>query len=177
MSVILLFLEFLATSSLSYRVILKYMSALKYMFARYGWLSSVLEAPKVRRMLDRIKLSTRQAPSPKMVFSSQICEISRWCDYFPDPMVYQAAFLLAFYAFLCISNIACCFQNAFDPTRHLKWAIIYKLLRNDTLSSCHRSMTHLCAQCTHSSPLSALLLPFQPHLCWFPSKTFLHRHC
>ena len=83
-SVILLFLEFFTTSSISYQVILSYMSALKYMFARFGWNSSTLEAPIIRRMLDGIKLSTHQVASPKSVFSlAEIREIARFCDFFP----------------------------------------------------------------------------------------------
>ena len=118
--VVLLFLEFLASQTLSYRVILNYVSALKYMFTRYAWHTKVLDLPIVRRMLDGIKLTVRQAPLPKMIFSlAQVSEILHLSSSFPDSFVYRSAFLLAFYAFFRISNIAPPFQKSFDPSRHL----------------------------------------------------------
>ena len=115
-----MFLEFLASNALSHCVILNYISALKYMFSRYGWQSNALEAPLVRRMFDGIKLSTRNVTAPKVVFYlHQIRQIAQLCAFFHDPLMYRAAYLLAFYAFLRISNIAPSFQRAFDPTHHL----------------------------------------------------------
>ena len=90
------------------------------MFTRYGWHTQVLDSPIVRRMLDGITLTVRHAPLPKMVFSlPQVSQILHLCITFPDPFVYRSAFLLAFYAFFRISNIAPPFQKSFDPTRHL----------------------------------------------------------
>ena len=118
---ILLFLEFLASHTLSHRVILNYVSALKFMFTRYGWQSQALDSPIVKRMLDGIKLTVRHTPLPKSLFSlSQIHQILQLCSHFSDPLVYRSAFLLAFYAFFRISNVAPRpFQKLFDPSRHL----------------------------------------------------------
>ena len=117
---ILLFLEFLASHTLSHHVILNYVSAHKFMFTRYGWQHQALDSPIVRRMLDGIKLTVRHIPLPKSLFSlSQIHQILQLCSYFPDPLVYRSAFLLAFYAFFRISNVAPPFQKSFDSSHHL----------------------------------------------------------
>ena len=106
--------------TLSHRVILNYISALKYMFARYGWNSEIFQAPLIQRMLQGIRLTTRQVISPKGVFTlPQLKSIIYACAHFPDPLLYRSAFLLAFYAFYRISNIAPPFSKAFDPSRHL----------------------------------------------------------
>ena len=115
---ILLFLEFLASHG--HRVILNYVSALKFMFTRYGWQSQALDSPIVKRMLDGIKLTVRHTPLPKSLFSlSQIHQILQLCSQFPDPLVYRSAFLLAFYAFFRISNVAPPFRNPLIP--HVIW--------------------------------------------------------
>ena len=53
----MVFLEFLAANTLSFRVLMNYVSALKYMFARYAWSMDVFEKPIVKRMLRGINYS------------------------------------------------------------------------------------------------------------------------
>ena len=119
---LLLFLEFLASQSLSSRVILNYMSALKHYFLRYSWRAGVLSSPLVISMLKGIKLSVHKPPTPKMLFIlGHLREISGLCEYFPSPITYRAAFLTAFYGFLRISNIAPLtplFRKLFDASKH-----------------------------------------------------------
>ena len=111
-SLILLFLEFLASHSLSYRVILNYISVMKHMFLR-----TALDCSVIRRMLNGIKLLVRHQPLPKSVFTlQQIKQIAVLCDSFPYPQGYRSAFLLAFYAFPPPPPP---FQKSFDPSRHL----------------------------------------------------------
>ena len=117
---VLLFLEFLSVQCISYRVICNYMSALKYFFSRYTWRAEVLSNPLLQRMLRGIRMTTYAPPSPKYVFSiHQVREISQLCDLFPHPLAYRAVFLVAFYAFFRMSNIAPTALLAFDPLRHL----------------------------------------------------------
>ena len=120
MRTVLLFTEFLASNSISYRVIMNYISALKHMFTRYGWDGSVFSAPILNSLLQSIKLSFPLTPTPKATLTlRELREISRLCDQFDCPQVYRTAFLLGFYALLRISNIAPPFQRSFDPSRHL----------------------------------------------------------
>ena len=117
---VLLFLEFLSVQCISYRVICNYMSALKYFFSRYTWRAEVLSNPLLQRMLRGIRMTTHVPPSPKYVFTiHQVREISQLCDLFPHPLAYRAVFLVTFYAFFRMSNIAPTSLLAFDPMRHL----------------------------------------------------------
>ena len=49
----------------------------------------------------------------------QIREISRLCSIFDNMLTYRSAFLLGFYGFLCISNVAPPFQKSFSVDKHL----------------------------------------------------------
>ena len=117
---VLLFLEFLAAQSMSSRVICNYISALKHYFLRYSWRAYVLEANVITNMLRGIKLSVHKPPTPKPLFTlQQLSEISRLCYYFPSPAAFRAAYLVAFFGFFRISNIAPPFRSSFDPTKQL----------------------------------------------------------
>ena len=106
-STLLVFLEFLASNAMTYRVVMNYVSALKYMFGKYGWSMHVFESPLVKRMLKGINYTVHTQPSPKGLFTLyQIREISRLCEIYESSLTYRAAFLLDFYGLLCISNIA-----------------------------------------------------------------------
>ena len=97
------------------------MASMKYMFAHYGWNSEIFQAPLIQRMLQGIRLTTRQVISPKGVFTlSQLKSIIYACAHFLDPFLYRSAFLFAFHAFFRISNIA-------PPLslRHLTLLVIY----------------------------------------------------
>ena len=116
---ILLFIEFLAANVISHRVIMNYISALKFMFSRYSWDLSVFEAPIVNQLLRGIKLSLPHNPVPKGILDlPDLRYISYLCDYFDNSPVYRSVFLLAFYALLRISNMALPFQQTFDPSKH-----------------------------------------------------------
>ena len=74
-----LFLEFLATNALSQRVIVNYVSALKFAFDSYGWCTTVFESPLIRRMLRGIKFSISKQPSPKVSSRFTRFVISPYC--------------------------------------------------------------------------------------------------
>ena len=80
----------------------------------------MFEKPIIKRLLKGINYTVRHQPSPKGLFSlTQIREISRLCDIFESSLTYRAAFLLAFFGLLRISNIAPSSSRAFDKTKHL----------------------------------------------------------
>ena len=116
---IMLFLEFLASNGMTFRVVNNYVSALKFAFATYGWDQNVFDCAWVRRLLRGIKYSCHRQPTPKALFSlPQIREIARLCEIFENTLTHRAAFLVAFYGMLRISNIAPPFSKAFDPKKH-----------------------------------------------------------
>ena len=61
-STMLVFLEFLAANALSFRVVMDYISALKYMFVKYAWSVAVFEDPMIKRMLKGISYTVRSQP-------------------------------------------------------------------------------------------------------------------
>ena len=65
-------------------------------------------------------MSLPNHPAPKGTLDlSELRHIAYLCGYFDNSQVYKSAFLLAFYAFLHISNVAPPFQRGFDPSKHL----------------------------------------------------------
>ena len=192
---LLLFLEFLVTNSLSFPVILNYISALKYAFTRYSWQVAIFQAPLVKHMLDGIKLSTHHQPAPKAVLTlQQIRDISAACDLFPHLLLFRPAFLFAFYAFLRISNLAPLSPSPLIPPVTFFGEIlnfyflaficisngpkIYRHWRSAILSSSLRSKTPLCVlwlllrlYCSHFPHILTLLS--------FPSRLvpFSHSPC
>ena len=161
-STIMVFLEFLAANAMSFRVVMNYVSALKYMFARYSWSVAVFDDPMVKRTLKGINYTVQIQPSPKGMFTLiQIREISRLCEVFESSLTYRSAFLLAFFGLLLISNIAPPYSKAFDKEKHflrqdvtfaypgthlrLKWAKNLQALREYMLLHSLVWMIHLCA--------------------------------
>ena len=119
LSTILVFLEFLVANALSDRV-MNYVLALNYTFGSYGWSIQVFYSPLVKRLLKGVNYTVQSIPNPKGLLTLlQICEISHMCEIYEASLTYRAAFLLAFYGLLRISNIAPPFSRAFDPQRHL----------------------------------------------------------
>ena len=117
---VLLFIELLASNVLSYRVFMNYISALKYMFRRYGWSCASFSHPLVLRLLKGVNYSVIPNPRPKGIFTfNQIREISSLCELFESTLTYRAAFLIAFYGLFRISNIAPQSIRLFDRARHL----------------------------------------------------------
>ena len=119
-STIITFLEFLTRNALSYRFIMNYVSVLKFHFCHYQIPTAVFEDYFVKRLLRGIQYSVPLVVRPKGLFSlSQMCEIVRICDIFENSLTYRAAFLLAFYGLLHISNIAPPTSKLFDPMKHI----------------------------------------------------------
>ena len=95
-SAIMVFLEFLAANAMTFRVVMNYVSALKYMFVRYGWSVDVFENPMIKRMLRGINYTVHTQPTPKGLFTlRQVCEISRECEIFESSLTYRAAFFIS----------------------------------------------------------------------------------
>ena len=117
---IITFLEYLFINQISYKVMLNYMSSLKSVARTYPWDISPLDNPLVGAYLRSIKINSTFSPTIRGVFDINILHsISVACDILLDPPLFRAAFLLAFFAFLRMSNIAPHSKSAFDPFRHI----------------------------------------------------------
>ena len=73
----------------------------------------------VSEYLRSISINTRFAPTPRGIFDlTTLALISQACDILVDPPLFRAIFLLAFFAFLRMSNIAPHSRFKFDAQRH-----------------------------------------------------------
>ena len=117
---ILAFLEYLYVNRISHRVILNYLASLRSLARRYDWDSTILSHQLVVSYLKSIARNTPFNPPSRGIFSLQtLTAISKACALLPDPPLFRAAFLLAFFAFLRMSNIAPHSKAQFDPMKHM----------------------------------------------------------
>ena len=116
---ILAFLEYLHINSISHKLILNYISSLKRAAVKYNWQYQVLSHRLVMEYLRSISINTRFAPIPRGIFDlPTLALISRTCDILTDPILFKSIFLLAFFAFLQMSNMAPHSRFKFDCNRH-----------------------------------------------------------
>ena len=117
---LLAFMEFLHLNSISYKVLLNYISSLKTAGRRYGWDLTPFSHHLVGSYLRSISINSTFAPTPRGIFDlTTLSAISRACDILQDPPLFRAAFLLAFFAFLRMSNIAPHSRFKFDTNKHI----------------------------------------------------------
>ena len=117
---VLAFLEFLYVINIFYKVILHYLASLRSLARRYNWDASVFSHQLVISYLKSISQNSCFNPSSRGIFSLKILSvISKACNTLFDPPLFRAAFLLAFFAFLRMSNIAPHSNGKFDPLRHI----------------------------------------------------------
>ena len=117
---ILRFLEFLRGNSISPKVIRNYLSCLRSMAKLYRIPSESLYHHSVNLYMCSITINSTFRPIPRGSFDiPTLLQISQACDSLSDPLLLRAAFLLAFFGFLRMSNIAPHSIAAFDYSRHL----------------------------------------------------------
>ena len=120
LQVILPFLEFLLQNSLSPRVIKNYLASIKAKAQLLGWSIESLNHPSIHLFFKNITIHSSFVPKYKGYFDiTTIRLISQSCAILEDPVLFRAIFLVAFHAFLRISNIAPHSRAAFSPSRHL----------------------------------------------------------
>ena len=96
-----------------------YVSVLNHYFKLFDIDTSGVVHRKVHLFIKSVSVNSVYAPKFKAVFTIPILhQLALACDSITFGQVYKAAFLLAFVAFLRLSNIAPLTSKAFDPTRH-----------------------------------------------------------
>ena len=126
---LLAFIEYLHSNSLSYKVILNYLSSLKFAARQYNWDLKIFSHHLILAYTRSISINSSFNPTPQGIFDlTTLALISKTCNILddPPPPPYRAAFLLAFFAFLRMSNVAPHSRFKFDPNRHfLRHDIIF----------------------------------------------------
>ena len=103
---ILAFLEYLHQNSLSPKVIRNYLASIKTTSIQFKIDHSALSHYTISRYLRPLSINSSFRPTPRGIFDIHtLYKISTLCDSLHDPL-FRAIFLVAFYGFLSMSNIA-----------------------------------------------------------------------
>ena len=124
---LLIFGEYLYTNNISYKVVKQYFSSLQTSAAFYAMNLEAFSHPLLSRFIRSISINSQFSPSPKGIFDIKtLYLISLSCDILPDPLLFRAIFLVAFYGFVRMSNFAPHSLSKFDPLKHfLKKDLIF----------------------------------------------------
>ena len=104
--IILAYLEYLVENKVSMAMIANNISAIKANLTLYGLEYSILDHPRVHYFMKAIRINRRLSIPKCNIMSIKDLEwLSALCDQFACGPVFRAVFLLAFFAFLRISNV------------------------------------------------------------------------
>ena len=117
---VMAYLQYLVENGVSVNMVANNISALKASFIIYQLNHSVFENPQIAYFIKALKINRPLKVVQRNVMTlSQLRALVTLCDTIHCGQVFKAAFLLAFFAFLRISNIAPHAAGAFDPSRNL----------------------------------------------------------
>ena len=120
LDVILAFLELLAQAGSRAHTLASYISALRHYFQLWDWDCKSLAHRKTQLFIKAVSCNAKYIPRFKATLSiSNLTKLATACNYIKHGPVYKAAFMLAFFAFLRVSNVAPPSATSFDPTRHI----------------------------------------------------------
>ena len=117
---IISYLEYLAQNGLSANMLANHVSAGKANFTMHGLDYSIWEHPNVRYFIKSIKINRPIKVTKKNIIDlPTLLNIVTQCDSLYMGKIFKAVFLLAFFGFLRLFNIAPHSLSTFDPSRHL----------------------------------------------------------
>ena len=117
---VLAFMEYLTQNAISPKVLQNYISSIRTVAKSYGWDTSALSHYSVSHLLRSLRINSTFSPTVRGIFDLHTLElISKSCDLLDDLKLYRAVYLLAFFAFLRMSNVAPHSRREFDPNIHL----------------------------------------------------------
>ena len=120
LSCVIAYLEFLVKNKVSVNMIANHVSALKAQFIMYGLPFHILQHPKIRYFQKSLKINRPPSSVTRNIISLPILStLVHQCSTIPFGRVFKSIFLIAFFGFLRVSNLAPHAIPAFDPTRHL----------------------------------------------------------
>ena len=117
---ILAFLEFLVKNDVSHSQVNNYISAIKHYFKLFNLSVTQCDHPHITLFTRSLRLNASYTPTTKNVIDiPTLIQISEQCEITSHPLIFRAAFLLAYFSFLRISNFVPHTISGYDPTRHL----------------------------------------------------------
>ena len=118
--IILAYLEFLVKNKVSYHMLANNLCALKANFIMYGLDHSLIDHQKVKYFMKSVKINRPLVFVPRNIMSIHMLrKLIKMCDQVPCGSVFKAVFLIAFFGFLWISNIAPHSASIFDSSGNL----------------------------------------------------------
>ena len=118
--VVLSFLECLVINDCSVSMIENYVSAIKAHFVLHDLSFTVFEHPKLKYFLKALRINRPlTVKSHNIISIDRLIDISVACEDVISGPVYRAVFLVGFFGFCRLSNLAPHSLAAFDPSRHL----------------------------------------------------------
>ena len=119
-NVILSFCECLVAKNCSASMVSNYLSAIKANFVLYNMCFSLLDHPRIRYFQKSIRIHRPLTLTPHNIIDLSMLEkVSRACDDISFSQVFRAIFLIGFFGFFRLSNLAPHSILTFDPSRHL----------------------------------------------------------
>ena len=96
------------------------MSAIKANLVIYGLEYELIDHPRIRYFLKSMKMSRPLSVTHRPIMSIQtLHSFIAACSFIPYGKIFAAVFLIAYFVFLRISNMAPHSYGGFDPSRHL----------------------------------------------------------
>ena len=113
------FLEFLAWNQVFVHMIANHVSAIKVNLVMYGLEYEFMDHPRIRYLLKSMKMSRPLSVTQRPIMSIKTLHaFIAACSFIRFGKIYAAVFLIAYFGFLRISNLALHSYGDFDPSRH-----------------------------------------------------------
>ena len=120
LGVVLAYLKYLVENNVSVHMVSNNISAIRASLIMYGLDYLYLDHPRVRYFVKALKINRPLAVIKRNVMSlDTLKRLTLLCDEIQFGFVFKPVFLIAFFGFLCISNLAPHFVSAFDPSRNI----------------------------------------------------------
>ena len=118
--ILLSFLECLVSNNCTYSMLCNYVSDIKASFVLYDLPHDLLDHPRLKLFLKSVRINSPLTLVPHNIIDLDMLEkISVACYSFKSPKVFRAIFLIGFFGFLMLSNLAPHSLATLDYTRHL----------------------------------------------------------
>ena len=114
------FLEYLVQQNASVHMLANYVAAIKVNFIMHNLTRTCFSDPKIKYFLKSVRINRPlRVPRRNIMSVKTLKHLVSLCDGFSMGFVYKAVFLLGFFGFLRLSNIAPHSLSSFDSSRHI----------------------------------------------------------
>ena len=117
---IMAYMEYLVENGVSVNMVANNISAIRAKFVMYGLPHDLLHHPRIQYFIKSLKINRPLTVTTRNIMSLSTLEtLVQLCESLPSGISFKAIFLIAFFVFLRISNVAPQSLSQFDPSRHL----------------------------------------------------------